>query len=155
MGTRGSSVVASGFTMHFAPASRARSDSWRIWIRCAVGPGISPTSSRVCGLRQQARKLPILLSSARAWWRLALRASAMTSTHEIRYQSLFDPGRAMTFACDSEGYVPRDTLSDRALANYLFARAAVRAGTCLPVGERQHSSLTRWVSRPNQHFEQE
>ena len=50
---------------------------------------------------------------------------AMNCTHEIRYQSLFDSGRALTFPCDAAGRVPLDLLSERALANYLFARAAV------------------------------
>lgn len=49
----------------------------------------------------------------------------MNSTHEIRYQSLVAAGRALTFPCDSEGHVPLDALSERALVNYLFARAAV------------------------------
>ena len=49
----------------------------------------------------------------------------MNSTHQVRYQSLFDAGRALTFPCDAAGHVPLDMLSERALANYLFARAAV------------------------------
>jgi hypothetical protein len=49
----------------------------------------------------------------------------MPSSHEVRYQSLFDTGRSLTFPCDAEGHVPLDTLSERALANYLFARGAV------------------------------
>lgn len=49
----------------------------------------------------------------------------MLSTHELRYQSLFHAGRSLIFPCDAEGHVPLDVLSERALANYLFARAAV------------------------------
>jgi len=49
----------------------------------------------------------------------------MNSTHEIRYQSLCDAGRAFTFPCDAAGHVPLDLLSERGLANYLFARGAV------------------------------
>jgi hypothetical protein len=49
----------------------------------------------------------------------------MNSTHEIRYSSLVAAGRTLTFPCDSEGHVPLDMLSERALSNYLFARAAV------------------------------
>ena len=56
----------------------------------------------------------------------------MTSTHQIRYQSLSDPGRALTFPCDAEGHVPLDSLSERALANYLFARAAVGRAYAYP-----------------------
>lgn len=47
------------------------------------------------------------------------------STFELRYQSLFDTGRALCFPCDAEGHVLLDELSERALTNYLFARAAV------------------------------
>jgi len=49
----------------------------------------------------------------------------MNCTHEIRYQSLFNTGRYLTFPCDSEGHVPLDLLSERALENYLYARAVV------------------------------
>ena len=47
----------------------------------------------------------------------------MNSTHEIRYQSLCDPGHALTFPCDAAGHVPLELLSKRALVNYLSARA--------------------------------
>ena len=49
----------------------------------------------------------------------------MYATQEIRYLSLFDAGRSLTFPCDAEGHVPLDTLSKHALANYLFAGAVV------------------------------
>ena len=45
--------------------------------------------------------------------------------YEIRFQSLFHEGRALTFPCDEHGSVPLDDLSDRARANYLYARAVV------------------------------
>lgn len=44
---------------------------------------------------------------------------------EIRFQSLFNEGRALTFPCDAEGHVEMDALSDRARNNYLYARAVV------------------------------
>lgn len=43
----------------------------------------------------------------------------------LRFGSLFDEGRALTFPCDAHGRVPLDTLSERARANYLYARAVV------------------------------
>jgi hypothetical protein len=49
----------------------------------------------------------------------------MNYTHEIRYQSLFNAGRYLAFPCDEEGHVPLDMLSERALENYLYARAVV------------------------------
>lgn len=47
------------------------------------------------------------------------------SGYEIRFQSLFKPGRALTFPCDAQGRVQLDALSDRARDNYLYARAVV------------------------------
>jgi hypothetical protein len=43
----------------------------------------------------------------------------------LRFGSLFDEGRALIFPCDSQGRVQLDTLSERARANYLYARAVV------------------------------
>lgn len=47
------------------------------------------------------------------------------SGYEIRFQSLFKPGRALSFPCDAQGRVQLDSLSDRARDNYLYARAVV------------------------------
>jgi hypothetical protein len=44
---------------------------------------------------------------------------------EVRFQSLFDAGRAFTFPCDAAGRVDLDRLSERALQNYFYARAVV------------------------------
>ena len=44
---------------------------------------------------------------------------------ELRYQSLFNPGRGLAFPCDAEGTVDTDTLSSAAFNNYLHARAFV------------------------------
>ncbi|MCV2367343.1 hypothetical protein LNV07_04455 [Paucibacter oligotrophus] len=44
---------------------------------------------------------------------------------ELRFQSLFHSGKALAFPCDSHGDVMLDVLSDKALENYLFARAVV------------------------------
>lgn len=45
--------------------------------------------------------------------------------YEIRYQSLFNAGRALSFPCDAQGHVQMDQLSQTALNNYLYARAVV------------------------------
>jgi hypothetical protein len=47
------------------------------------------------------------------------------ATYEIRFQSLFHEGRALSFPCDEQGHVPLDELSDAARDNYLYARAVV------------------------------
>jgi hypothetical protein len=44
---------------------------------------------------------------------------------ELRFQSLFNEGRALTFPCDAAGHVELDALSERARQNYFYARAVV------------------------------
>lgn len=44
---------------------------------------------------------------------------------ELRFRSLFHEGRAMAFACDADGRIDLDRLSDRARQSYLYARALV------------------------------
>jgi len=51
---------------------------------------------------------------------------------QVRFQSLFREGRALAFPCDPKGHVDLDSLSDRAKANYLFARAMVGRDFALP-----------------------
>lgn len=51
--------------------------------------------------------------------------TASACNYEIRFQSLFNEGRALSFPCDAEGHVVLDSLSDRARDNYLYARAVV------------------------------
>ncbi len=45
--------------------------------------------------------------------------------YELRFVSLFNEGRALTFPCDAGGQVQLDALSERARHNYLYARAVV------------------------------
>ena len=45
--------------------------------------------------------------------------------YEIRFRTLFDPGRSLAFPCDSEGHVDFEAFSPRARINYLYARAMV------------------------------
>jgi hypothetical protein len=45
--------------------------------------------------------------------------------YELRFASLFDPGRALAFPCDGAGRVDLHALSKRARCNYLRARHAV------------------------------
>jgi hypothetical protein len=49
----------------------------------------------------------------------------MNCTYEVRFQSLFNEGRALCFPCDAQGHVSLDSLSERARDNYLYARAVV------------------------------
>jgi hypothetical protein len=49
----------------------------------------------------------------------------MHAHYELRFASLFNPGRALAFPCDAGGRVEMDALSETALRNYLYARAVV------------------------------
>jgi hypothetical protein len=57
--------------------------------------------------------------------------------YELRFQSLFDAGRAYAFPCDAEGHVDMDALSDKALNNYLYARAVVGGEFLTPSVQRR------------------
>lgn len=58
------------------------------------------------------------------------------SEFQLRYQSLFNNGRAYAFPCDSQGRVDLDRLSDRARITYLYARAMVGREVGAPEVER-------------------
>lgn len=65
----------------------------------------------------------------------------MSCTHfdchyEIRFESLFNAGRALTFPCDAHGHVPMDELTEQARENYLYARAVVGREFAMPVVTR-------------------
>jgi hypothetical protein len=61
-------------------------------------------------------------------------SSTPTATgFEIRFQSLFRAGRALTFPCNSEGRVDLDAMSERARSNYFFACATIGHEYAVPV----------------------
>jgi hypothetical protein len=49
--------------------------------------------------------------------------SAAQAAFELRFPSLSGAGSALSFPCDASGSVHMDSLSERALNNYLLARA--------------------------------
>lgn len=51
--------------------------------------------------------------------------AAPAAGYELRFCSLFDEGRALSFPCDAQGHVDLDALSPRALRNYYYARTVV------------------------------
>ncbi len=57
----------------------------------------------------------------------------MCNDYELRFESLFHSGRALTFPCDAQGGVRLDALSERARQNYLFARAVVGRDYATPI----------------------
>jgi hypothetical protein len=52
-------------------------------------------------------------------------ASPASMRYELRFESLFDSGRGLSFPCDAGGSVALDSLSERARNNYIYARAVV------------------------------
>ena len=52
-------------------------------------------------------------------------AARSRGSFELRFRSLFHEGRALAFACDADGSIDLDRLSDRARQSYLYARALV------------------------------
>lgn len=57
-------------------------------------------------------------------WTAAMEAE-QSVRYELRYRPLSEIGCGFAFPCDRCGQVPIDELSERARANYLYARAAV------------------------------
>ncbi len=52
-------------------------------------------------------------------------ATSTQQRYELRFQSLFNQGRAMVFPCNEQGLVDIDSLSERARENYFYARAVI------------------------------
>ena len=53
--------------------------------------------------------------------------------YELRFHSLFKPGRGLSFDCDASGNVDLDALSVRARDNYLYARTVIGREFFMPV----------------------
>ena len=56
-------------------------------------------------------------------------------TYQLRFQSLFDSGRAYAFPCNLQGQVDLDTMSENARSNYLYARTMVGRELSVPAVE--------------------
>ena len=70
-----------------------------------------------------------------------LATSPANTCFELRFESLFHPGRALAFPCDARGCVELDGLSDPARCNYFYARAVVGREFATPSvvpGRRSH-----------------
>jgi hypothetical protein len=59
------------------------------------------------------------------------------ATFELRFQSLFHTGRALSFPCDAAGHVDMDALSERERHSYLYARAVVGREFSYPLKQRR------------------
>ena len=60
------------------------------------------------------------------------------STHELRFVSLYQPGRAVSVPCDAAGKVQLDELPERLKNAYLGARALVGKEYAFPAVEPKH-----------------
>jgi hypothetical protein len=65
-------------------------------------------------------------------------AVAQDSAHELRFTSLFNPGRGVTVPCDSGGHVNLDLLTERLKNAYLGARAMIGREYAYPTVHRAH-----------------
>ncbi|MEZ5665633.1 MAG: hypothetical protein R3E94_19205 [Burkholderiaceae bacterium] len=59
-----------------------------------------------------------------------------SSRYELRFYSLFQPGRAVSVPCDAAGNVHLDALPERLRNAYLGARALVGREYAFPAVER-------------------
>lgn len=64
--------------------------------------------------------------------------TATSSAHELRFTSLFQPGRGVAVPCDAAGHVDMDALSDRLRNAYLGARAMIGREFAYPTVHRVH-----------------
>ena len=62
----------------------------------------------------------------------AAQPNASTERYELRFQSLFDEGRGLAFDCDAGGQVDLDRMSERARANYFYARTVIGREFAIP-----------------------
>lgn len=54
-----------------------------------------------------------------------MNTSHLSQCYELRFRSLFNDGRGYAFPCDAQGHVDMDSLGDRLLNNYLYARSVI------------------------------
>ena len=66
---------------------------------------------------------------------------AAASAYVLHFRSIFDAGRGFAFPCAADGQVDMDSLSDRALNNYLYARTVIGREFLSPVVEQLHQVL--------------
>ena len=58
--------------------------------------------------------------------------STVAAAWELRFEPLFAGHRGFVFPCDALGQVDMDKLSEKALQNYLYARAMMGRETAWP-----------------------
>jgi hypothetical protein len=61
-----------------------------------------------------------------------MNTSQASCAYELRFRSLFVEGRAFAFPCDAVGHVDMDSMTQRALNNYLYARSVIGREVAIP-----------------------
>jgi len=61
--------------------------------------------------------------------------SMVADGYLLRFRSLFDEGRGLSFPCDAKGHVDLDHLSEGARRNYFYARTVIGREFCFPAVE--------------------
>jgi len=61
-----------------------------------------------------------------------MNASQSSPCYELRFRSLFNEGRGYAFPCDAQGHVDLDSLGERVLNNYLYARSVIGREFAMP-----------------------
>jgi hypothetical protein len=67
-----------------------------------------------------------------------VRPQCAQAAFELRFASLFDPGRCVAVPCDAAGQVDLDALSERLRSAYFGARAMVGREYAYPVVRSVH-----------------
>ncbi len=67
-----------------------------------------------------------------------LAAAESLASYELRFQSLFHSGRALTFPCDRAGEVKWDAMTEGARANFLRAQGSVGREYASPAVQVSH-----------------
>ena len=65
-------------------------------------------------------------------------AASCAASHELRFESLFHPGRCVSVPCDASGHVDMDRLTERLRNAYLGARAMVGRDYAYPRVQPTH-----------------
>jgi hypothetical protein len=58
--------------------------------------------------------------------------TSVAAGFELRFRSLFNEGRGLTFPCDAAGHVDLDRLSEQARNNYFYARSLIGRDFAMP-----------------------
>lgn len=58
---------------------------------------------------------------------------------ELRFRSLCNEGRGYAFPCDAQGQVDMDSLGERLLNNYLYARTVIGREFATPAVQASHA----------------